>query len=308
MANHKKGSDSLSNPNCRDSRFHIIPDAISRCSREECLSVFRHMTRAREFENCIVRVDQAGKFQIKVHMSSGQEAVSAALATVAPAYQYFIQHRSMDIFLALGGAPEEVRDEINCLPGGCVGGKLGGAFQYHRDGRDLYAHTGLIGENIPVGVGAALGNGRRTVCLFGDGAAEEDYALTAYGFAATHRLPVLFVCTDNRLSVLSPLAKRRSWDLCEVAAGFGIPSYDMTDDPFTIMQRLREVEDHLPALFNIQVCRDYWHAGTGIDQPPEWNRYALVREQIAALGLASELEQIERAARREMEDVWKDYL
>lgn len=295
-------------PECRTPGYNIIPDAIKRFSKEQCLSVYRHMTRAREFEKCIVRVDQAGRFQIKVHMSSGQEAVSAALATAAPEYQYFIQHRSMDIFLALGGVPEEVRDEINCLPGGCVGGRLGGAFQYHQNGRDLYVHTGLIGENISVGVGAALGNGRRTLCLFGDGAAEEDYALTAYGFAATHKLPVLFVCTDNALSVLSPLSKRRSWDLCNVAAGFGIPSFDMTDDPFTIMQRLQEVEDYLPALFNIQVCRDYWHAGTGIDQPPEWNRYALVREQLAALGYSGELEQIERSAHSEMEGVWKDYL
>ena len=62
----------------------------------------------------------------------------------------------------------------------------------------------LLVKSISVGVGAALGNGEKTLCFFGDGAAEEDYALTAYGFAATHKLPVLFICTDNNLSVLSP--------------------------------------------------------------------------------------------------------
>jgi len=288
--------------------YNLIEDAISEFSKEEILLVYEKMTRARAFEHCIVQASKRNTYQIKVHMSSGQEAVSAALAVTVPEYQYFIQHRSMDIFLALGGSPEELRDEISCLPGGCVGGKLGGAFQYHKNGRDMYCHTGLIGENISVGVGAALGNGRNTVCLFGDGAAEEDYALTAYGFAVTHKLPVLFVCTDNELSVLSPLSKRRNWELCDVAAGFGLPAYDMTDDPFTIMHWIRNAEKQLPALLNIRVCRNYWHAGLGIDGPPRWNRYQMVKEQIRGLGWETERQAIETEAEAQMEKVWQSSL
>ena len=288
--------------------YNLVPDALSEFSKEQCLSVYKNMKRARAFEDLIVEASGKKKFDIKVHMSSGQEAVSAALATVIPEAQYFIQHRSMDIFLALGGDPAQVRDEITCQPSGCVGGRLGGAFQYHQDGRDLYTHTGLIGENISVGVGAALGNGRKTVCLFGDGAAEEDYALTAYGFAATHKLPVLFVCTDNELSVLSPLAKRRSWDLKAAAAGLGVPAVDLSDDPFSIMHWIRHFENDLPALLNIRVCRNYWHAGLGVDGPPRWERLEIVREQLKEQGWEEELLRIDEAARREMEEVWKAYL
>lgn len=288
--------------------YNIIPDAIEYFTKDEILSVYQKISFSRTFEECIVRASKKEKFNIKVHMSSGQECVSAALAVAIPEYQYFIQHRSMDMFLALGGRPEQLRDEISCQDGGCCGGKLGGAFQLHTTNRHMYAHTGLIGENISVGVGAALGNGKATLCLFGDGAAEEDYALTAYGFAATHKLPVMFVCTDNEMSVLSPVSKRRSWELAEVAKGFGLHSVDITDDPFTLMYWLREFEKQMPALINVRVCRNYWHAGLGVDSLPRWDRYHIVRKQLREHGWADEMKQIDEAAKNCMEEVWKDYL
>lgn len=286
----------------------MTPDAIDLFPKETILLVYSKMAESRAFEDCIVRAGKSGRFKIKVHMSSGQEAVSAALAVAAPAYQYFVQHRSMDIFLAMGGPPEEVRDEMLCLDTGCCGGRIGGAFNFHRNGRDIYTHTGFIGENISVGVGAALGNGRNTICLFGDGAAEEDYALTAYGFATTHKLPVLFVCTDNDLSVLSPLSKRRSWDLSEAARGFGLNAIDLADDPFTIIQWIKEHEGQYPALMNIRVCRNFWHAGLGIDGPPDWDRFLIVRDQLRERGWDREMQAVDKEAAGRMEAVWKEYL
>lgn len=288
--------------------YNVIPNAINEFSKEEILVVYEKMTASRTFEDCIVRASKKEKFNIKVHMSTGQEAVSAALAVTAPHYQYFIQHRSMDIFIALGGDPKEVRDEISCQDGGCCHGKLGGGFQLHNADRQIFTHTGFIGENISVGVGAALGNGKPTLCLFGDGAAEEDYALTAYGFAATHKLPVLFVCTDNELSVLSPVSKRRSWELVDVAKGFGLQAVDVSDDPFTLMHWIRTFEGRLPALINVRVCRNFWHAGLGIDGPPKWERYRIVRQQLLERGWEKEVAKIENDAMVRMEDVWKEYL
>lgn len=294
--------------NEREPNYHVMSNAIDQFPKETILAVYKKMAEARAFEHCIVRAGKTGRFKIKVHMSSGQEAVSAALSVSAPTHQYFIQHRSMDIFLAMGGPPEELRDEMMCLDTGCCGGKIGGAFQLHRNGRDVYTHTGFIGENISVGVGAALGNGRNTICLFGDGAAEEDYALTAYGFAATHNLPVLFVCTDNDLSVLSPLAKRRTWSLTEVAAGLGIEAIDMADDPFSIMQWIKDHTEGRTALMNIRVCRNFWHAGLGMDSPPAWDRFLIIQEQLKERGWEKERMEIDRNSAERMEVVWEKYL
>lgn len=288
--------------------FNMIENAIDDFSKEEILRVYNHMTILRKFEEIVVKVAHTGKIKVKVHMSSGQEAVAAAIAEKASDYQIFTQHRSMDTFLALGGNPQKLRDEILCLDTGCCGGQIGGAFQIHENGVNMYAHTGFIGENVSVGVGMALGNRKKTLCLFGDGAAEEDYVLEAMGFAATHKLPVLFVCTDNELSVLSPKEKRRIWELVNVAEGFGLKSYDVTDDPFTLMKKISEFELEMPALLNVRVCRKYWHAGVGIDEEPAWDRYKIVRAQIDERGLAAEADKMDEEASRQMEELWKAYL
>ena len=292
----------------RNKDYHVIPDAVNSFSDHVVLSVYRKMTRARCFENSIVNVAKSGKIQVKVHMSSGQEAVSAAITEVANDYQMFIQHRSMDTYLSLNGDPYKLRDEMLGLDTGCCGGKLGGAFQIHENGIDMYAHTGFIGENVSVGVGMALGNGRKTLCLFGDGAAEEDYVLEAIGFAATHKLPVLFICTDNELSVLSSKEKRRSWEISDVSNAFGITSIDVSDDPFTLMKRIQEFDKNLPALINVRVCRNYWHAGVGIDSAPEWDRYFIVQKQLKDRGLSKQMDRIDCEEAAKMEDVWKTYL
>lgn len=288
--------------------LNVIVNAINNFSDDKILNVYRHMTELRKFEENVVRVAHTGKIKVKVHMSSGQEAVSAAIAESIPDYQIFTQHRSMDTFLALGGNPQEMRDEMLCLDSGCCGGQIGGAFQIHNDKIDMYAHTGFIGENVSVGVGVALGNGKKTLCLFGDGAAEEDYVLEAIGFAATHKLPVLFVCTDNELSVLSPKEKRRSWELVDVAKGFGLKTIDVSDDPFTLMHYFNTFDTELPALINIRVCRNYWHAGVGVDNPPAWDRYLIVQEQLKAKGLETKIKELDATATKKMEELWKAYL
>lgn len=291
---------------------NVDPHAFSSTSTAEALEIYRRMMRARWFENCIVEIvqnDTQHVFKVKVHMSSGQEGVAAALSIVArDGCQIFTQHRTMDVYIAYGAAPEGIRDEILCLSSGCAGGRIGGSFNYMTPQVQMYGHTGFIGENVSVGVGAALGNGKRTVCLFGDGAAEEDYVLEAMGFAATHKLPVLFVCTDNGLSVLSPMKKRRSWDITKVAEAFGIQAIDMADDPFSLMAYIRSLDPAAPAFINCYVNRNYWHAGTGVDGPPDWDRLAMVRKQLVATGLETEVVSIENEAEKEMRQVWEKYL
>ena len=292
----------------RKKDYNIIHNAIDLYSDKVKLNIYKHMCDLRKFEENVVRVAKTGKIKVKVHMSSGQEAVAAAIAETASNYQIFTQHRSMDTYLALGGNPIEMRDEMLCLDTGCCHGQIGGAFQIHNNKVDMYAHTGFIGENVSVGVGMALGNKKKTLCLFGDGAAEEDYVLEAIGFAATQHLPVLFVCTDNELSVLSPKQKRRNWELADVAKGFGINAIDLSDDPFSLMKIFEEFDSNLPALVNVRVCRNYWHAGVGIDNPPEWDRYYIVRKQLNDRDLSNQADEIERESQYYMEELWKQYL
>ena len=71
---------------------------------------------------------------------------------------------------------------------------------------------------------------------FGDGAAEEDYVLAAMGFAATHKLPVLFVCLKPPYEVLMERVAQRKMDKKLPTADF-----DGDDPTRKIIERLNKL-------------------------------------------------------------------
>lgn len=289
----------------RSPTCNVPPNIAAQFPDELSLTIFERMCLVRYFEQGIV--DAIGKKEITypVYLSSGQEAVAAALSTEIRPYLIFAQHRAHDIYLTFGGVPERLRDELLGLSTGTSQGKAGSnCLQYHEDGVSMFGHHGLIGENVPQGVGAALGSGKKTVCIFGDGAAEEDYVLAAMGFAVTHKLPVLFICIDNNLSILTSVDVRRSWSVTEVAKAFGMAAIDVADDPWAVLHHTREFSKDLPGFINCQVCRGYWHVGAGDDGPPEWDRFQMVKDELIRIGHRQSVQEIEEKTRRSMERVW----
>jgi len=259
----------------------------------------------RYFELGIVDAINNKEIDRNIYLSIGQESVAAALSTVIREYLVFPQHRAHDIYICFGGSLEHLRDELLGLPTGSSQGKAGSnCLQYFGDGVSIFGHHGLIGENVPQGVGAALGSGKKTVCIFGDGAAEEDYVLSALGFAVTKKLPVLFICVDNNLSILTEVADRRSWELTDVAKAFGMPAVNVTDDPLSVLYHTKNLIKNLPALINCYVCRGHWHVGAGVDNEPEWDRFTIFRNQLIQNGQAQLVNQIEIEVQNSMEKIW----
>ncbi len=63
--------------------------------------------------------------------------------------------------------------------------------------------NGIVGGGLPIAVGAALsakrlGTGAITICFFGDGANNEGAFHEALNIASVWRLPVVFVCENNK--------------------------------------------------------------------------------------------------------------
>ena len=172
----------------------------------------------------------------------------------------------------------------------------------------MFGHSGLMGDQVPIAVGAALASGKRTLAVFGDASAEEDYVQGAMAYAASKRSPVLFVCEDNDLSILTPVSTRRSWNVVDVARAYGMKALDIGDDPWLVAHHVSESLGELPALLNIRTCRQLWHAGTGTDDEPEWNRFALIKDQLRLQKFESAAEEIEAAARRSVKKTWQEQL
>lgn len=300
----------MNNNNITYENYNIIPNAIKDFEKETILSVYKDMYRLRKFEELLIEsINKNGKKNIRrVHLSTGQESAEIALSHVFPKANYFITHRCVELFIGLGIPLESIRDEIFCLDTGCARGKAGSLFSYVKDDIKIYSHTGFIGEQIPIATGYALASGEQTICITGDGGAEEDYALQAYGFAATHKLPILFVCVDNDLSVLSETKERRSWKLTDLANSLGMYTFDVTDDPFTLMKIYKEFRNKMPAFINVRVNREYCHSGIEKNEQAKWDRFTIVKKQIIDLGYKAEILKAEEEANNEMNNLWKNYL
>ena len=220
----------------RTSDLNVIGGLAGRYSKDESLVLFERMALVRYFEAGVIDAVNDKIIDCLVYLSSGEEAVASALSLTVRDYMVFAQHRAHDIYLAFGGDPVKLRDELLGRPNGTSGGRAGSnCLQCFENGITMYGHHGLIGENVPQAVGAALGTGRNALAVFGDGAAEEDYVHTSLGFAATHKLPVLFVCVDNNLSILTTVSVRRSWKIVDVARSFNMPAVDIAHDPWTVL-------------------------------------------------------------------------
>lgn len=289
----------------RSSDFGTIPGASGEFSREQTLALFRKICLIRNFElNAKAAYDQ-GAMKIPIYLSLGQEAVAAALAMVYEKPFIFGQHRAHDLYLAYGGDPVALIDELLGRPTGCAGG-MGGSASIHSPAIRMFGHSGLMGDQIPISVGFALGSGKRTLAVMGDASSEEDYVQAGMAYAAHKKLPILFVCMDNNLSILTKVEVRRSWKTADVARAYGMEAIEFADDPWTIMRQVKALaEKKLPAFLDIHVVRHLWHAGTGKDSEPEWDRFALVKEEMAKLGLEREAKQIEEETKARVDGLWE---
>jgi pyruvate dehydrogenase E1 component alpha subunit len=274
---------------------------------DKIAQIFQKMCLCRYFELNLIKAVEAGRVTYPVYLCLGQEAVAATLAVelAGQPIQIFTQHRAHDVYLSFGGPPEKLRDELLGLPSGTSGGRAGSnCIQYHSDNVSMYGHHGLVGENVSIGVGASMGNRKLTLIIFGDGAAEEDYVLSSLGFAASHKLPVLFICVDNGLAVLTDKSTRRNWDIDQVADAFGMGSCTLRDSPWLMsgaVQFFMEDKGRLPGLLNVEVCRERWHVGTGIDKNKDWDRFLIERDGL----LTAQGEIIEQAIKSQMEEIWQ---
>jgi pyruvate dehydrogenase E1 component alpha subunit len=259
------------------------------------------MCLVRHFELQVAGAVKKGLIPGLVYLSVGQEAPSAIISTLTQGYSIFAQHRCHSVYLSYGGNPEVLIDELLGLETGCCKGK-GGSPCIQDLNIPMYGHHGLIGENIPLVTGYALATRKPAVAYFGDAASEEDYALTSFGFAVTHKLPILYVCEDNNLSILTPIKDRRSWNVYDVTTTMGLKSAAIVDEPKIILDTVRELINHLPAFINIQTCRHLWHAGAGTDGPAKWDRLNEMRNMIP------NAEEIEDEVQTYVKEIWRERL
>ncbi|MDA7653350.1 thiamine pyrophosphate-dependent enzyme [bacterium] len=282
-----------------------VPEALSALTEQQALSIYRQIVYNREFELQVAEALSDKKITTPTYLAVGQEHIAATLAHTFPKPMVFAQHRAHPYYLSFGGDPAALRDELLGLDSGCAQGK-GGSASIHDPAIPMFGHSGLMGDQIPIAVGAAIASGRATLAVTGDASVEEDYVFSAMGYAQAKQAPVLFVCEDNDLSILTPVATRRQWNMTDVVRSLGMYAVDIADDPWLIAWHIAQMDTNLPAFLNIRTCRHLWHAGAGCDGPPEWHRFELIQARLNDLGLGKSCGKIDCEERERALNLWKN--
>jgi pyruvate dehydrogenase E1 component alpha subunit len=137
-----------------------------------------------------------------------------------------VDYRSTPPFVARGVSLEALFRELLGDPDGLDGGR--GGHMHLLSPEHRAASTGIVGAPAPVACGFGLaaqpaGAGGVSVAFFGDGAVNEGMVMEALNLASVWRLPVVFVCKDNRWAVTTRSGAMTGGGLRRRAEGLGVP-------------------------------------------------------------------------------------
>jgi pyruvate dehydrogenase E1 component alpha subunit len=207
----------------------VAPAAI-RGTRDHGLALLFEMIRIRRFEEKSAELYGLGKIRGFLHLYIGEEAVAVgALQALTLDDAIVSTYREHGHALVRGIPTGAVMAEMYGKANGCSRGR-GGSMHLFDVGRRFYGGNAIVGGGLPLAVGLALADkmqnrSRVTACLFGDGAAAEGVFHESLNLAALWKLPVLFLCENNRYAMGTAIERHQSrTDIHAKAEGYGIPA------------------------------------------------------------------------------------
>jgi pyruvate dehydrogenase E1 component alpha subunit len=175
-------------------------------SQEHPLELFRSMLRIRRFEERCVQLYSAARIRGFLHLYIGEEAIAAGvMPALQPDDAIVSTYREHGHALARGIPMNAVMAEMFGKVEGCSHGR-GGSMHLFDIGARFYGGSAIVGGGLPLAVGIGLGERMQqrhtvTACFFGDGAVAEGEFHECLNLAALWKLPVLFLCENNRYAM-----------------------------------------------------------------------------------------------------------
>ncbi len=191
--------------------------------------MLRQMQTIRRFEERATKDYLAGDIYGVVHSYIGEEAVAVGVCSALEESDQIVStHRGHGHCIAKGADLDRMMAELYGRETGYCKGK-GGSMHIADFEIGMLGANGIVGGGIPIATGAGLaaqmdGKGRVAVSFFGDGASNAGSFHESLNIAATWKLPMLYVCENNRYAANTPAAATHAHeDVAARAHGYGIP-------------------------------------------------------------------------------------
>jgi pyruvate dehydrogenase E1 component alpha subunit len=194
---------------------------------DRALALLRQMVLIRRFEEKAAELYTVGRIRGFLHLYIGEEAVAVgALQALGPDDNVVATYREHGQALVRGIPAGAIMAEMYGKANGCSRGR-GGSMHLFDVARRFWGGHAIVG-GLPVAVGLALADAIRrraavTACFFGDGAVAEGEFHESLNLAALWRLPVLFVCENNRYAMGTALERHQAQtDIVRKAEAAGV--------------------------------------------------------------------------------------
>ncbi len=221
--------------------------------RAEWLALYERMLLIRRSEERVGKAAQAGEMPGGVHLYIGQEASGVGACSVLEDTDFITStHRGHGHFLAKGGDVKAMFAELwGKRTGICKG--MGGSMHVADVSKGILGANGIVGGGIAIANGAGMGIkvGKEkavSVCLFGDGAANQGVLMECLNMSMVWKFPVIWVLENNGLSEFTITDKVTAGEQTDRARAVGMPAVTVDgNDVIAVQEAMKEAVDRARA-------------------------------------------------------------
>ena len=246
----------------------VGPAAPEDLTTEDLVDYYTRMVLVRTIDERIWALNRQGKVPIAASCQGHEAAQLGSLLAAEKDGKCFLfpYYRDLGLKVAAGLTPTQVMLSFM----GKAGDPYSNARQFPLQGADLPHRiiqiSNVVGAGLTQATGYALGckmlsDDTVTLAYFGDGGSSQGEAHEAMNFAGVHRLPLVFICENNRYAISVPQSNQMAVDdVASRSASYGFPGFVVDGMDLTLCyeatrEAIKHAREQGPVLLEMKVER-----------------------------------------------------
>src|SRR6476660_1030806 len=220
-------------------------------SDEKVLEMYKMMLLARRIDERVWLLNRSGKIPFVVSCQ-GQEAAQVGAAFALDQQKDYIlpYYRDIGVVLTFGMTTKELMLSAfaKAEDPNSGGRQMPGHFGQKKN--RIVTGSSPVTTQVPHAVGIALAGKMEkkdlvALVTFGEGSSNQGDFHEGANFAGVHKLPVIFMCENNKYAISVPISKQLSCEnVSDRAIGYGMPGITVDgNDPLEVYEAVKEAAD-----------------------------------------------------------------
>lgn len=220
-------------------------------SDEDVLNMYETMLLARKIDERMWLLNRAGKIPFVISCQ-GQEAAQVGAAFALDRKEDYVlpYYRDLGVVLTFGMTAKDLMLSAfaKAEDPNSGGRQMPGHFGQKKN--RIVTGSSPVTTQVPHAVGVALAGRMQkkdlvTFVTFGEGSSNQGDFHEGANFAAVHKLPVIFMCENNRYAISVPYDKQVACEkISDRAIGYGMPGETVDgNDPLEVYRAVKEAAD-----------------------------------------------------------------